>query len=419
MEAIRAKALETENRVRTLETEGLQLQMQQQLLSQLSTQSTLLLGFALATYGADLLPYVLDSSSQFCLYKTMAHLIIGAIFLTTSTCTVGFCLLVTIFTSLLITRSQEAYLHVGGQAAVFRMNVFIQKIFYWHAFSIGSFLLAAILLMWIFLGLPGYVEATNGAGGDYDYLSNEGKYLTSCLDLTDQSQHDMRDNYGLAVTIANTVLFCAFIGYFYVQYEFMIRTFAIDKIRGEELVRKEQEAWKNKLASRNAITVAKYQLKAASRELTIARKEAKDIKEMERLHREVISWTKQLGKARSGLRVQKDKQRARAVVNTVLRRSASPAQRSDTGALLTRMRVAAKRVIWSNARDDGTEESPYGTGSMPVSQQQCTSGTSGSTKLSTPWRVKTGPSGVTTLRKVSLQGVGVATDLDDDQDSTA
>ena len=74
-----------------------------------------------------------------------------------------------------------------------------------------------------------------GADSDYDFLTNEGKYLTSCLDLTDQSQHDMRDIYGLTVTIANTVLFCVFIAYFCLQWQFINHTFAIDKIRGEEV----------------------------------------------------------------------------------------------------------------------------------------------------------------------------------------
>ena len=86
MERIHARALETENRVRMLETDGMRLQLYQDMLTNISTQATLLLGFALATFGADLLPYIMDSQSQFCLYKSWAHKLIGFLFLTANTC---------------------------------------------------------------------------------------------------------------------------------------------------------------------------------------------------------------------------------------------------------------------------------------------------------------------------------------------
>ena len=48
MERIHARALETENRVRMLETDGMRLQLYQTMLTTVSTQAMLLLGFALA-----------------------------------------------------------------------------------------------------------------------------------------------------------------------------------------------------------------------------------------------------------------------------------------------------------------------------------------------------------------------------------
>ena len=122
-----------ENRVRMLETDGMRLQLYQDMLTNISTQATLLLGFALATFGADLLPYIMDARSQFCVYKSAMHQFVGALFLTANTCCCSFCLLVVIFSSFLITRSQEAYLHVGGNVAVFRTSRVIKMIYVWYA----------------------------------------------------------------------------------------------------------------------------------------------------------------------------------------------------------------------------------------------------------------------------------------------
>ena len=70
MEQIHASALEAENKVRSLETDGMRLKLYQDMLTNIATQATLLLGFSLSTYGADMLPTVLDDESTFCFYKT-------------------------------------------------------------------------------------------------------------------------------------------------------------------------------------------------------------------------------------------------------------------------------------------------------------------------------------------------------------
>ena len=59
MEQIHRSSIEADNRLRSLETDQKRLELCHQMLNNISTQATLLLGFSLATYGADLLPIVL------------------------------------------------------------------------------------------------------------------------------------------------------------------------------------------------------------------------------------------------------------------------------------------------------------------------------------------------------------------------
>jgi hypothetical protein len=150
------------------------------MLTNISTQATLLLGFALATFGADLLPYILDDQAVFCIYKSTAHQLVGALFLTTNTCCVSFCLLVVIFSSFLIHRSQEAFLHIGGSVAVYRTQILIHRIYVWYALALMCFIFAAVLLLWVFLGLPAYVDHT-GIYEESDFLTLDGRVLTACL----------------------------------------------------------------------------------------------------------------------------------------------------------------------------------------------------------------------------------------------
>ena len=65
MEQVHRSSIEADNRLRTLETDQRRLELYHQMLNNISTQATLLLGFSLATYAVDLMPKVLDDAGTF------------------------------------------------------------------------------------------------------------------------------------------------------------------------------------------------------------------------------------------------------------------------------------------------------------------------------------------------------------------
>ena len=69
-------------------------------------QTTLLLGFALASIGADTLTVMGDGQNSMCMYKSPLAMAIGALFVVTSAGCVCCCVLVLIFASWLINRSE-------------------------------------------------------------------------------------------------------------------------------------------------------------------------------------------------------------------------------------------------------------------------------------------------------------------------
>ena len=202
MEQIHRSSIEADNRLRSLETDQRRLELCHQMLNNISTQATLLLGFSLATYGADLLPIVLRDDVGFCLYKTRSSMIFGAVFLMCNVCTIGFCLLVILFSSLLILRSQEALLYVGGSAAVWRTNGFMKFIYMWYALALANFLVNAMLLFWVYLGVGLWrsledEELDNPQLESYKFVvTYEGKTLVRCLDPQNDDDHRTRNLWG-------------------------------------------------------------------------------------------------------------------------------------------------------------------------------------------------------------------------------
>ena len=243
MERIHARALETENRVRMLETHGLRLQAQQTMLTNISTQATLLLGFALATYGADLLPYILNDDSPFCLYKNEASMFVGFIFLLSNTCCVCFCMMVLIASSLLVIQSQNAYLLVGGEVAVWRTQQLSSTVFYWYGLALLCFLLDAVLLGWIFLGFPHWLPNPNPGLNSEDVMTTDGQELLRCIDPTDPLAHARRDTFGGWNATVSTLFFISFVIYGVSKMRGFVHLYTLDELRGEdEVVREEQRS---------------------------------------------------------------------------------------------------------------------------------------------------------------------------------
>ena len=266
MERIHARALETENRVRMIETHGLRLQALQTMLTNISTQATLLLGFALATYGADLLPYILNDMSPFCLFKGWDSMLIGAVFLLANTCTICFCMMVLIGSSLLVIQSQNAYLLVGGAVAVWRTQQLSNIIFYWYFYALLFFLLDAVLLMWIFLGLPHWIPNTRGDGiGDPDTITTEGVELLICLDSTDPEAHAKRNAFGMFNATLSTMFFVAFVIYGYIKMTNFIRLYNLDALRGGDNVVREEERKSVQTQLRRDVELAKLRVTDAAK----------------------------------------------------------------------------------------------------------------------------------------------------------
>ena len=80
-----------------------------------------------------------------------------------------------------------------------------------------SFILAAILLMWVFLGLPAYVQISSDPNDDNDYRirSSSDKLYQACLNLEEDDEHLQRNVYGLWVTSLQTIFFLGFLTYGY------------------------------------------------------------------------------------------------------------------------------------------------------------------------------------------------------------
>ena len=82
-------------------------------LDNLSLQATLLLGFTVASIGADVCAAIGDIESSFCVYKSRAHMAIGALFLFSTLSCVACCMIVLVLGFKVHQHARHTFLHVG------------------------------------------------------------------------------------------------------------------------------------------------------------------------------------------------------------------------------------------------------------------------------------------------------------------
>ena len=110
----------------------MQLKEYQSRLTEVSTQATLLLGFALAAF-IDPITQIASEQSPFCMWASAGHVIMSALFLLIDITCLCYCLLVVLGCSFLAAKTEDTLLFASAEAAVFRMGEQIRQIYKWFS----------------------------------------------------------------------------------------------------------------------------------------------------------------------------------------------------------------------------------------------------------------------------------------------
>lgn len=207
-------------------------------------------------------------------------MVVGTFFLLCNTCCVCFCLLTVIASSLLIINSQNAYLHVGGSAAVWRTSTLCVYVYWWYGCALMCFLLDAVLLMWVFLGLPQWMEVRVAGVGGEDVLTRDGVELVRCLDHADDASHERRNAFGRMNAVLSTSTFGLFVLYGLLRMRQMAKIYEMDAMRGPDDVNREEQAYFNRTKLRREVYVLKRRKEDKLRELASLRRTDADAKDI-------------------------------------------------------------------------------------------------------------------------------------------
>lgn len=175
-------------------------------LDNLSLQATLLLGFTVASIGADTFSGITDMESSFCVYKSNAHMAVGALFMFSTVVCVACCMFVLVLGFKVHQHARHTFLHVG-QIIKSVTKKYLEVIEAWYIAALGTFGLSTILTLWLFVGLPHYVDAEDADAMDA-ISTRDDRLKLKCLDVTSDAHLARRDAFGSAVAGVSTVILC-------------------------------------------------------------------------------------------------------------------------------------------------------------------------------------------------------------------
>ena len=165
-----------------------------------------MLVFTVASIGADTFAGITDMESSFCVYKSNAHMAVGAAFMFSTVMCVACCILVLVLGFKVHQHARHTFLHVG-QIIKSVTKKYLDLIEHWYIMALATFGLSTILSLWIFLGLPHYVDADDDDA--MDAISTRDDHIKlKCLDVTSDAHLALRDAFGAAVASVGTAILC-------------------------------------------------------------------------------------------------------------------------------------------------------------------------------------------------------------------
>uniref|UniRef100_A0A7S3WK79 Uncharacterized protein n=1 Tax=Emiliania huxleyi TaxID=2903 RepID=A0A7S3WK79_EMIHU len=114
------------NKVNLMQIDMMQLSVLQTRMDNITMQSTLTMGFALAMFGGETLLPLVEDEGVVCIYKTWYHRMFAVVFFFTVVVTLSLSLLVVVVTLEVKQLAQEAALLVSTNAAVARARVHVR-----------------------------------------------------------------------------------------------------------------------------------------------------------------------------------------------------------------------------------------------------------------------------------------------------
>lgn len=214
------------NRVNLMQIDMLSLGVLHTQMGNLTMQSTLMIGFAMAMFAGGSSNPLVNDQSQICVYKSWYHMLFGLIFFMSVTTSTSCGLILVVITSFLKQATQEAALIVSTGAAVAMTRKHLDVLRQIFMILLTAFTFATGSLFILYVALPKRIEqpepaasssgSSSGSTATGRLLAEEGVSVDSvwrqCIDHNDPADHASVRAFGtaLGLVISSILLLMAF-----------------------------------------------------------------------------------------------------------------------------------------------------------------------------------------------------------------
>jgi hypothetical protein len=201
---INAAEVRQTNVVNLMQIDMLSLGVLQTQMENLTTQSTIIIGFALGMLGGATLFPLVDDQSQVCIYKSWYSQLFAVLFFLSVALCISSCVVLVVITSYVKQATQGAALVVSTGAAVAQTRVHVAQLSDYFIVAIVTFTTSAGMLFILYIGMPKRIELSNRLveiHGHYSYLP--------CLDSEDPDTPSFVTNFGAGLAGMNSFVLLA------------------------------------------------------------------------------------------------------------------------------------------------------------------------------------------------------------------
>ena len=214
---VNAASVAQENTVNLMQIDMLALNVLQTQLDNVSMQATLMIGFALGMWGGETLGPLVEDQGTHCIFKSGVHAVVACLFFSAVAVCITSCFISVVFSSYMKQAAQQAALLVATGAAVAntrRHMAFVNSSF---VRAIACFMLSAVLLVWLYVGLPGRIPFALPESFDAKEIAEaeeeesvtrmyNGEFTIACIDRFDPEHNDFANRLSFTIATLNTAI---------------------------------------------------------------------------------------------------------------------------------------------------------------------------------------------------------------------
>ena len=237
---VNAQTVAQENTVNLMQIDMMQLNVLMTQLDNVSMQAILIIGFALGMWGGETLDPLTDDTGSHCIFKAGPRKLCAMLFFASVGLCITNCFIAVAIAAYVKQAAQAAALLISPQASVANTRRHMHFIYSCFICAIAFFFVSAMLLVWLFVGLPARIpfdpssdaDESRAPWDDDDGVTEmyDGMHTITCIDRFSPTANRERNDLSFLIATVNSCILLGMALWGYWRFHIVRKSYGVTEL---------------------------------------------------------------------------------------------------------------------------------------------------------------------------------------------